>query len=169
MMSNSRPEDRKNSGDNVFRGIPVAGDEATLFGQLLAVSDTSNTAGYGCYITLRTGEKSVNAATTFAGDSYFGTNRPTPTTAGSCASNLGEAKGYKFPLFCTTPSSWVFPGGGLPPSPIAGTVRVEQNGKTKDVSFITGASPGSPLAPLKPVPTIDKARTRTYWFTDSQR
>ena len=142
---------------------------ATLFGQLTAVTAASKTDGYGCYITLATGEKSVNAATTFAGDSYFGTNRPTPATAGSCASNLGEAKGYKFPLFCTTPSSWVFPGGGLPPSPISGTVRVELNGVTKDVSFITGASPGSPLAPLKPVPIIDKARTRTYWFTESQR
>jgi site-specific recombinase XerD len=35
MMSDSRPEGRKNSGDNVFRGIPLAGDEATLFGQFL--------------------------------------------------------------------------------------------------------------------------------------
>ena len=34
-MSNSRPEDRKNSGDNVFRGIPVAGDEPALFTQFL--------------------------------------------------------------------------------------------------------------------------------------
>ena len=38
-MSNSRPEDRKNWGDNVFRGIPVAGDEATLFGQFLDAHD----------------------------------------------------------------------------------------------------------------------------------
>jgi type IV pilus assembly protein PilY1 len=142
---------------------------ATVFNQLLPVTDSSNTAGYGCYIALSTGEKSVNAATTFAGDSYFGTNRPTPPTANSCAANLGEAKGYKFPLFCIAPTSWVFPGGGLPPSPIAGIVRVEQNGKTKDVSFITGGNPGSPLAPIKPVPNIDKARTRTYWFTETQR
>ena len=39
MMSDSRPEDRKNSGDNVFRGIPVAGDEATLFLQFLDAHD----------------------------------------------------------------------------------------------------------------------------------
>jgi integrase/recombinase XerC len=39
MMSNSRPEDRKNSGDNVFRGIPVAGDEVTLLGQFLDAHD----------------------------------------------------------------------------------------------------------------------------------
>ena len=39
MMSDSRPEDRKNSGDNVFRGIPVAGDEAFLFAQFLDAHD----------------------------------------------------------------------------------------------------------------------------------
>ena len=39
MMSNSRPEDRKNSGDNVFRGIPVAGNEPALFAQFLDAHD----------------------------------------------------------------------------------------------------------------------------------
>ena len=39
MLSNSRPEGRKNSGDNVFRGIPVAGDEAALFAQFLDAHD----------------------------------------------------------------------------------------------------------------------------------
>ena len=39
MLSDSRPEDGKNSGDNVFRGIPVAGDEALLFAQFLDAHD----------------------------------------------------------------------------------------------------------------------------------
>ena len=39
MMSDSRPEDRKNTGDNVFQGIPVAGDEAALFAQFLDAHD----------------------------------------------------------------------------------------------------------------------------------
>lgn len=39
MMSESRPEDRKNSGDNVFQGIPVAGDEPALFVQFLDAHD----------------------------------------------------------------------------------------------------------------------------------
>lgn len=39
MMSDSRPEDRKNSGDNVFRGVPVAGDESGLFSQFLNSQD----------------------------------------------------------------------------------------------------------------------------------
>lgn len=39
MVSDSRPERRKNSGDNVFRGLPVAGDEATLFAKFLDAHD----------------------------------------------------------------------------------------------------------------------------------
>ena len=39
MMSDSRPEDRKNSGENVFRGVPVAGDESGLFSQFLNSQD----------------------------------------------------------------------------------------------------------------------------------
>ena len=39
MVSNSCPEGRKNSGDNVFRGVPVAGDEAALFAQFLDAND----------------------------------------------------------------------------------------------------------------------------------
>ena len=42
MMSESRPEDRKNSGDNVFRGIPLAGEEATLFAQFLDAHDLAS-------------------------------------------------------------------------------------------------------------------------------
>lgn len=38
-MSNSRPEDRKNWGDNVFAGIPVGPEEASLFGHFLADND----------------------------------------------------------------------------------------------------------------------------------
>jgi site-specific recombinase XerD len=39
MMSDSHEQSRKNSADMVFRGIPVAGDEATLFGQFLDAHD----------------------------------------------------------------------------------------------------------------------------------
>jgi site-specific recombinase XerD len=39
MMFDSCSEDGKNSGDNVFRDIPVAGDEPTLFSQFLDAHD----------------------------------------------------------------------------------------------------------------------------------
>lgn len=41
MMSNSRPEDRCNSGDNVFAPIPVGKDETRLFADYLNTSDFS--------------------------------------------------------------------------------------------------------------------------------
>ena len=39
MMSDSHEQSRKNSGDNDFRGIPVAGDEPALFAQFLDAHD----------------------------------------------------------------------------------------------------------------------------------
>ena len=39
MVSDSRPERRKNSGDNVFRGIPVGDGQAALFTQFLDAHD----------------------------------------------------------------------------------------------------------------------------------
>ena len=39
MSSNSSPEDRKNSGDNVFRNIPVGKNEACLFLEFLSAHD----------------------------------------------------------------------------------------------------------------------------------
>jgi site-specific recombinase XerD len=40
-MSKSRPEDRWNSGDNVFGEVPVGADETRLFGEYLGSSDLS--------------------------------------------------------------------------------------------------------------------------------
>lgn len=41
-MSNSRPEDRRNWGDNVFAEIPVGPQEASLFGQFLVDNDLAD-------------------------------------------------------------------------------------------------------------------------------
>jgi site-specific recombinase XerD len=41
MPSNLRPQDRQNCGDNVFKGIPVGKEEATLFSRFLADHDFS--------------------------------------------------------------------------------------------------------------------------------
>lgn len=42
MLSDSCPEGRQNSGDNVFRDIPVAGEEASLFNQFLDAHDLAH-------------------------------------------------------------------------------------------------------------------------------
>jgi len=41
-MSNSRPQDRHNSSDNVFKGIPVGGDESSLFARFLDSHDLAD-------------------------------------------------------------------------------------------------------------------------------
>lgn len=41
-MSHSSPEDRKNWGDNVFHGIPVGPEEASLFTQFLVSNDLAD-------------------------------------------------------------------------------------------------------------------------------
>ncbi len=50
---------------------------------------------------------------------------PAVSTGNSCSANLGIAKVYTAPLFCRTPGSQIFTGGGLPPSPVIGMVSVD--------------------------------------------
>jgi len=111
-------------------------DEQTF--ELVQADLSNQDASLGCYIKLSTkGEKVVNAPFTIAGATYFGTNRPTPS-ANSCTGSLGEARGYQFPVFCGAPSSSVFEGGGLPPSPVGGVVSMEVDGKKRLVRFLIG-------------------------------
>ena len=97
----------------------------------------------GFYITLDTGEKVVNAATTVAGNTYFGTNQPTVPSANSCTNKLGIARGYRINFVTGVFTNAEFDEGGLPPSPVSGLVNVTVivNGvpTTKLVSFMIGA------------------------------
>lgn len=136
----------------------------------------------GCYISLDTGEKVVNAATTFRGVTYFGTNNPNKTsnTSGQMCVNLGQAKTYAAPLFCSAPTSQILNGGGLPPSPVAGFVTItytQQNADgttttvTKDKEFVIGApntkKSGIENGPVKT--TLSLPRKRRYWFQENTR
>lgn len=81
------------------------------------------------------GEQTVTSATVAGGLIYFSTNRPIPATQGTCATTLGEARGYVVNLFnasgaigvtgsCGGARSGIFIGGGLPPSPVLATLPV---------------------------------------------
>lgn len=160
---------------NTNKGEPAETVTAATFDDLSEVTATSTSAGAGCYITLAEGEKVVNAPTTIAGKTYFGTNRPVAASATTCAANLGEAKGYAFPLFCQTPKSATYVSGGLPPSPVAGIVSVDDGGVSKQVPFVIGA-PGddctndcSFLDPNRPRPNISRPRSRIYWYQETNR
>ncbi len=101
----------------------------------------------GFYITFAPGEKVVNASTTLRGTTFFGTNKPTPPSVNSCASNLGEAKGYALDPFKGTSSSTVYDGGGLPPSPTSGIVTILlPGGNSVKKEFCIGCGGGGSAA-----------------------
>jgi len=81
------------------------------------------------------------------------------------------------PLFCRTPTSIELAGGGLPPSPVTGTVEVQvppiagdpnQTTTTKKVPFIIGGiNPAlSSLAVSKVPINVDPTR-RIYWYSSN--
>jgi type IV pilus assembly protein PilY1 len=121
------------------------------------------------------GEQTVTSAIISAGMVAFSTNRPVPAATGSCATTLGEARGYWVNLFngsgaigqsraCGGNRSSIFVGGGLPPSPMSGIVSI---GGTPTAVVIGaaqrdgGASTPIGAQEIKP-PIIMKRKTR-YW------
>jgi len=139
----------------------------------------------GCYQAMSiSGEKIVNAPSTVGGFTYFSTNTPTPADGNSCTANLGTAKTYSAPLFCKVAASKTLVGGGLPPSPVTGTVTVTYNeskcdssgqcqeeSKTKQVPFIIGAPnpKDSGIEGSKVKTTISPVRKRSYWYLENAR
>jgi type IV pilus assembly protein PilY1 len=143
-------------------------NENTMLVEAVTPADASKTAN-GCYMTLAyNGEKVVNAPTTIGGVAYFGTNRPPPDSALSCRGNLGEAYAYKFPLFCKTPTSTKLVTDGLPPSPVAGIVTIDVNGKPTQIPFIIGGGQRkSPFLPEVPEPAVSPVRQRQFWYINN--
>lgn len=129
----------------------------------------------GCYLTLSSGEKVVNAPISALGQTYFATNQPVAASSTSCQSNLGRAKIYSVPLFCKTAAEQELIGGGLPPSPVTGIVSVSFNvngvEQTKNVGFIIGAPnpKKSGIEGSKVQPTVTPARRKIYWYMEGQR
>lgn len=157
----------------------VLGEPAVTFASLGEIGSNGDMTK-GCYLNMNTGgEKIVNALTTVGGKTYFGTNQPSSPTTNMCKPNLGVAKVYAVPLFCRTPTSQTLVSGGLPPSPVAGTVEVSytvtKDGKEvtlqKRVPFIIGGinPKASPIEATKVNPNIAPRRTRSYWFLENAR
>jgi type IV pilus assembly protein PilY1 len=133
----------------------------------------------GWFLTLNAhgaGEQVVTSAAIVAGMVTFSTNRPIAKAAASCQSVLGEARGYLVDLLsasgaigvagtCGGSPSSTFAGGGMPPSPVIGTVPI--NGKPQTV-LIGGVQKGggasSGIEAQKVKPTIVPARKRIYWY-----
>ncbi len=158
---------------NLAKGAPTPTPSPILFGDLVPSGTASSTAGNGCYVTLATGEKVVNAATSIGGFSYFGTNRPAPAdpNSQSCSANLGIAKAYAMPLFCVTPTGTTLTGGGLPPTPVAGIVTIGSGASAIKVPFVIGAPnpKNSAIEGSRVNPTIQAPRNRIYWYQEGTR
>ena len=118
----------------------------------------------------------MTSSAIFGGLVFFSTNRPLDSSTVSCANSLGEARGYAVNLLnasgavgteaiCGGERSNTFVGGGLPPSPVTGTVPVDGNPVTVMIGGVqrTGAS-SSPIGAQKVKPVIAQKRTRIYWY-----
>jgi len=172
-----------------FSGTSVDLDSSSMddltSGSTCSTASPLATGKSGWFIDLNngTGEQVVTSSTIFAGLIFLSTNRPVPTPVGACANNLGEARGYALNLLnasgaadtlnvCGGSRSSVFVGGGLPPSPVTGTVPVGPGGQPVTVMIggvqrTGGAS--SPIGAQRVTPSITQRRTRTYWYTDGDK
>ena len=144
------------------------------------LEDITTTLAYdglmkGYYVTLGTGEKVVNAALTVAGYTYFGTNTSATPSANSCTTNLGIAKGYQIQPLTGKLSYVVYNGGGLPPSPVAGSVDVKVNGVDMILPFCIGCGGSkdcvgsdckTAIGGGKPPISVSTSRSRTYWYKE---
>jgi type IV pilus assembly protein PilY1 len=125
------------------------------------------------------GEQTVTSAVIGAGMVAFSTNRPIPAAAGTCSTTLGEARGYWVNLFngsgaigvtpsCGGTRSSVFPGGGLPPSPVLGNVPINGKPTTVVIGAAQRSGAGSAaISPQKLKAAIASKRKRIYSYTST--
>ena len=142
---------------------------------------TYDLSGNGFYFALSTnpGEKGVNKPNSIGGFTYFGTNQPVDPVAGTCATGLGIARGYRVNAFTGATRSTVFDGGGLPPSPVVGLVSVTFPGATNPTTvpfLIGGGIPDGTSADSRsafggqiPPILLSGKRTRKFWNTERDK
>lgn len=157
------------TSENATCGANVICNDS-LVGILGSSSDAPSQADLdakkGWYLTLTSTEQVVTSAITVFGTVTFSTHQPTPPASTECAS-LGTATVYNIDFTDAaanvgTVRGQVIAGGGLPPSPVAGMVTLD-DGTT--VPFIIGANPNSPLEggnPPQGTP-VERPKSRVYW------
>ena len=123
----------------------------------------------GWRLELLPGEQVVTSAITVFGTTTFSTHEPANPAAGSCASNLGTARVYNIDYTnAAAKNGTVFRneivvGGGLPPSPVAGMVTLDDGTL---VPFLIGGEGESPLSGSEPVPSglANQPKNLQYWY-----
>jgi type IV pilus assembly protein PilY1 len=152
----------------VTKGEPPSTPTAIKEGDLVAVgTDGEN----GCFLTFseaKLGEKVINQPITFAGITYFSTNRPVLRSENAKACSATRSRAYQVPLICRAPPEPIaLSGDGLPPSPVVGYVEV---GNGKVVPFVIGGAntKKSAIEVTRPQISIPGNRKRSYWFMQNQ-
>lgn len=141
-------------------------------------SPSPTAVGYFIDLNGGVGEQTVTSAAIAAGFVVFSTNRALPVDPNTCPSTLGEARGYLVNLFNGSGQigtqlgfggtrSSIFPGGGLPPSPVLATVLIDGRATT----ILIGAAQrsggaGSALTPQLVTPAIQAKRRLLSWSLD---
>lgn len=139
---------------------------------LLAITTTATptaaelSAKKGWALQLTTKEKTVTSALTIFGTVYFSSQEPSQALAGSCTPDLGYARTYAINFRNAEGEngerSVHLVGDGLPPSPVAGLVTLD-DGST--VPFCIGCSGTSSLEGSEPPipPTAVQPKARVFW------
>lgn len=135
-----------------------------------SAADLANKKGW--YLGLSAHEQVVTSALTFFGNVTFSTHQPAVIDDEVCASNLGDTRVYNINFADASSTAYLNPDGaryqnvagdGLPPSPVAGKVILDDGTSTE---FVIGATPDSPLETLKPLSSGggSQPKTRVYWY-----
>jgi type IV pilus assembly protein PilY1 len=128
----------------------------------------------GWYLGLNPTEQVVTSAITIFGNLTFSTHEPAAAAPNTCGANLGLARVYNVSYLNAAPRSGqpdrsqeLPPDIGLPPSPVAGLVTLD-DGRT--VPFCIGCTADSPLEGSEPkVPPSSlpvQPKNRVYWYIE---
>jgi len=148
-------------------GATVSTSCSTLFDA--TSSSAVPTDALGWLITLRSGEKVINAPVVAGGSMLFGTNQP-DTSNTTCNANLGIARRYSINYLNAACTKYkdangncvrdeIAVGGGFLPSSVTGVVEIEG----QKVIFTTD-NPLNPGGADKVSITVPTKRYRTYWY-----
>jgi type IV pilus assembly protein PilY1 len=133
-------------------------------------TDAEFAAAKGWYLPLNDHEQVVTSAITLFGMTTFSTHTPTVPVANSCGSDTGTARVYNVRYYDAAPKlgredrSAIIDGGGLPPSPVGGLVKLD--GESTPVPFLIGGESDSPLEGSDPTgpSTTTLPKSTTYWY-----
>lgn len=128
----------------------------------------------GWYLALNPTEQVVTSAITIFGNVTFSTHEPDTAAPGTCSANLGLARVYNVSYrdamgqgLNNDRSEELPPDIGLPPSPVAGLVTLD-DGRT--VPFCIGCTSDSPLEGSEPkIPPGSlpaQPKSRVYWYIE---